>query len=104
MFKKSLKLFAAAAIGLSLTACNVFDTGAKRIQTSCIAATQALNAVVPQMPTMSTERLAQVKTVKETIVDPICNSPEQPEYSDLLVGRIQQATEVFTNANAEAPK
>lgn len=97
--KVYVRLMAAALVGLSLAACNALDTGAKKIQASCVAATEAYRALTPQVPKLSTDRLVQVKTVKDMIIDPICGAEGQPEYSDLLIGRLQDATQILINAD-----
>lgn len=99
------RVIIAAAVGLatlSIAGCNALDNDAKRIQASCVAATEAYRVLTPKVPSLSTDRLVQVKTVKDTIIDPVCGAEDQPEYSELLIGRLQQATKVLTDANEGA--
>lgn len=105
--RKSFKLFLLAVLSVfTLTACdsvksimnsagNVADTREKQIQSFCLSAAILNKTITKQADNLSLERLVQVKTVNDTIIYPICASQTQPEWEELMIGRLEQAIEVL---------
>lgn len=69
----------------------LIDSKEKQIQSFCLSAVILNKTIAKSADTLSLERLIQVKTVNDTIIYPICASEKQPEWEDLMIGRLEQA-------------
>lgn len=106
MFTKT-RLFLLAVLSVfTLTACDsvknimgnaskIADTREKQIQSFCLSASILNKTIVKEADKLSLERLVQVKTVNDTIIYPICASETQPEWEELMIGRLEQAIGVL---------
>lgn len=95
---RKLKVIAALALSVGLTACAQTSQNAKLVQGTCLAATMALESAASNIERLSTDHIVRIQTVNDTIVHPICAQQEQPQWEELVVGRLDQAIKVISGA------
>ena len=91
------KLLAVAA-AFVLAACTQTSQNAQLVQGTCLAAAMALETAADNVERLSTEHIVRIQTVNDTIVHPICAQQEQPQWEELVLGRLDQAIKVISGA------
>ena len=94
------KLLAVAA-AFVLAACSQTSQNAKVVQGTCLAAAIALEQVTDNIENVSTEHIVRIQTVNDTIIHPICAQQEQPQWEELVLGRLDQAIKVIAGVEHE---